>query len=129
MTAITTLEPFVETSQPFEECRVGFRRYDGEIVSQIVVSADLLRKALRTDKSINLTLSIEGIICASMDEGADNAAPRSVCAIDDLLRTALINENLHLEEASVHELGMLLARLEDSVDMVRHAISQIAKSG
>jgi hypothetical protein len=123
LSAITTLELFVETIRPpFEECRIGFRRQDGEIVSQIIVSADLLRDALYPNYSIDLTLSAEGLICASLGESTNDVNQGSVRAIDDLLRTTLMNRNLYLEETTTCQLRKLLARLEDSVNMVRRAI-------
>lgn len=128
LSTITTLEPFVETIRPFEECRIGFRRQDGEIVSQIIVSANLLRDALYSDSSIDLTLSTEGLICASLGESTNKASPRSVRAIDDLLRITLMNRNLYLEEASACQLRVLLARLEESVNMVRRAIDHMPNS-
>jgi hypothetical protein len=129
LSTITTLELFVEKIRPpFEECRIGFRRQDGEIVSQIIVSANLLRDALYSDFSIDLTLSTEGLISASLGEGTNDVNPRSVRAIDDLLRITLMNRNLYLEEASTCQLRKLLARLEDSVTMVRRAIDHMPNS-
>jgi hypothetical protein len=119
------LEPFVETIRP-EECRIGFRSQDGEIVSEIVVSVSLLKEALYSGSSIDLTLSADGFISASLSESTSSTtAPRSVRAIDDLLRSTLTERNLHLEEASACQLRALLVRLEDSVSMVRRAIDHI----
>ena len=43
----------------------------------------------------------------------------------DLLRVTLSQKNLRLEEASVNQLRTLLNRLQDSLNMVRHAINQL----
>jgi hypothetical protein len=126
LSAIPSLEPFVERIQGLDECRIGYRRRDGEIVSAIVVSVSLLGEALYSSSLINLTLSADGFISASLSEPANSAGiPRSARAIDDLLRSTLSKRNLHLEEASTSQLLALLSRLEVSVSMVRHAVDQM----
>jgi hypothetical protein len=120
---IASLEPFVERIQARDE----YRRRDGEIVSAIVVSVSLLAEALYSSCLIDLTLSADGFVSASLSESTDSASyPRTIRAIDDLLRATLSKRNLHLEEASTSQLIALLGRLEDSVTMVRHAVSQMA---
>lgn len=126
MSAISSLEPFVERIRAFEECRIGYRRQDGEIVSEIIVSASLLEETLRSSTAIDLTLSTDGFVSASLSESAtSDGQGRSVRAIDDLLRATLMKKNLHLEEASACQLRELLTRLENSVSMVRDAIDQM----
>jgi hypothetical protein len=109
-----------------EECRIGYRRQNGEVVSEIIVSARLLEEALYSSISIDLALSADGVVSASLSESVtNNQGGRSVRAIDDLLRATLTKKNLHVEEASVSQLRELLNRLEKSIDMVRHAIDQM----
>lgn len=123
---IPSLEPFVERLQARDEYQIGYRR-DGEIVSSIVVSVSLLAEALYSSCLIDLTLSADGFVSASLSESTDSASnPRTIRAIDDLLRATLSKRNLHLEEASTSQLIALLGRLEESVSMVRHAVSQMA---
>ena len=124
---VPSLEPFVERIQARDEYQIGYRRRDGEIVSAIVVSVSLLAEALYSSCLIDLTLSADGFVSASLSESTDSASnPRTIRAIDDLLRATLSKRNLHLEEASTSQLIALLGRLEDSVSMVRHAVSQMA---
>jgi len=120
---IPSLEPFVERIQARDEYQIGYRRRDGEIVSAIVVSVSLLAEALHSSSLIDLALSADGFVSASLSESTDSAStPRTIRAIDDLLRATLSKRNLHLEEASTSQLIALLGRLEDSVSMVRHAV-------
>lgn len=125
---IPSLEPFVERIQARDEYQIGYRRRDGEIVSAIVVSVSLLAEALSSASLIDLALSADGFVSASLSESTDSASstPRTIRAIDDLLRTTLSKRNLHLEETSTSQLIALLGRLEDSVSLVRQAISQMA---
>ena len=126
MSAISSIEPFVERIRAFEECRIGYRRQSGEIVSEIIISASLLQEALRSSTSIDLALSADGLVSASLSESAtSDGEGQSVRAIDDLLRATLTKKNLHLEEASASQLRELLTRLENSVSMVRDAIDQM----
>lgn len=128
LSPFSSLEPFVERirSQGLDQCCVGYRLQDGEVVSSIIVSASLLGNFLVADSSIDLRLSIDGFVSANVSELAgDIGAPRSVLAIDDLLRDALTTENLRLEEASIQQLRALQDRLEASVNMVRRVINQI----
>jgi hypothetical protein len=129
LSATSSLEPFVERIRAFEECRIGFRRQDGEIVSEITISASLLEEALYASTSIDLRLSADGLVSASLSESASSQGARqSVRAIDDLLRATLTRRNLHLEEASASQLQELLNRLQNSVSMVRDAIDQMKGS-
>jgi len=90
LSAIPSLEPFVERIRGLDEFRIGYRRQDGEIVSAIVVSMGLLEEALYSSSSIDLTLSVDGFVSASLSELANcGSAPRSIRAIDDLLRVTL----------------------------------------
>ena len=96
-----SLQPFVERIQARDEYQIGYRRRDGEIASTIVVSVSLVAEALYSGSLIDLTLSADGFVSASLSELTDSAGfPRTIRAIDDLLRATLSKGNLHLEEAS-----------------------------
>jgi hypothetical protein len=128
LSLFSPLEPFVERirSEGLDQYRVGYRLPNGEVVSSIIVSASLLGDFLVADSSIDLRLSIDGFVSANFTELAGGTdAPRSVLAIDDLLRDALTTENLRLEEASVQQLRALQDRLEASANMVRRVINEI----
>jgi hypothetical protein len=128
LSPFSSLEPFVERirSQGLDQYCVGYRLPNGEVVSSIIVSASLLGDFLVADSSIDLRLSIDGFVSANFSELAGGIdAPRSVLAIDDLLRDALTTENLRLEEASVQQLRALQDRLEASANMVRRVINEI----
>ena len=87
--------PFVERIQARDEFQIGYRRRDGEIVSAIVVSVSLLAEALYSSCLIDLTLSADGFVSASLSNRADSASnPRTIRAIDDLLRATLSKRNL-----------------------------------
>ena len=93
----------------------------------IIVSARLLEDFIVSDSSIGLRLSIDGLVSANLSDLAGSiSTPRSVLAIDDLLRNALTTENLRLEEASVKQLRALQDRLEACLDMVRSVINSVA---
>jgi hypothetical protein len=127
LSATTPLEPFVETLRAHHACRIGYRDQDGETVSEVVVPTSLLTEALYFRFSIDLRLSADGFVSASLSESTDSpTAPRTVSAIDDLLRATLTSRNLHLEEASAGQLRSLLNRLEDSVGLLRKLVDQSA---
>jgi hypothetical protein len=128
LSPFSSFEPFVERirSQGLDQYCVGYRLPNGEVVSSIVVSASLLGEFLVTASSIDLSLSIDGFVSAHLSELTGGiGAPRSVLAIDDLLRDALRTDNLRLEEASVQQLRALQDRLEASASMVRRVINEI----
>ena len=128
LSPFSSLEPFVERirSPGLDQCRIGYRLQDDEVVS-IIVSARLLEDFIVSDSSIGLRLSIDGLVSANLSDLAGSiSTPRSVLAIDDLLRNALTTENLRLEEASVKQLRALQDRLEACLDMVRSVINSVA---
>jgi hypothetical protein len=128
LSPFSSIEPFVERirSQGLDQYCVGYRLPNGEVVSSIIVSASLLGDFLVADSSIDLRLSIDGFVSANLSELARGiGAPKSVLAIDDLLRDALTTENLRLEEASVQQLRALQDRLEASANMVRRVINEM----
>jgi hypothetical protein len=128
LSPLSSLEPFAERirSHGLDQWCIGYRLQDGEVVSSIVVSASLLGECFFSSSSINLRLSIDGLVSANMSELTDSVgAPRSEVAIDELLRETLMAENLRLEEASAKQLSVLEGRLKACVNLVRHLINQM----
>jgi hypothetical protein len=126
------LEPFAEVVS--DAYRFGYRALGADdcCLSTIDVPTSIVEQAVLTRASLAARVGPDGTVISYMlmphvrDSVPD--IPTDVASIDALVQGALNVENLRREEATITDLSMLLRRLEDSVSLVKGAISQM-KSG
>lgn len=127
LAVVSSVEPFVDRIQTggSDEYRVGYRTKSGDVVSFIAVPARLAEIATWADKSINVTLTPDGMVVASpLDLADSDQMPFFVVPIDELVKDVLRVENLHLEETRPDDLYSLLRRLEVAATLVRSTIGR-----
>jgi hypothetical protein len=122
------LEPFAEITG--DAYRFGYRAIGtDDCLSTIDVPTFIVESAVLARVTLAAGIEPDGtVISQILMSHANGSAPdisTKAASIEALVQKAVNAENLHIEEATVADLGMLLQRLEDSVTLVRGAISQM----
>jgi len=120
------LEPFAEITG--DAYRFGYRAIGtDDYFSTIDVPTSIVERAVLTRASLAARVDPDGTVISHMSQANGNVPDIStdVASIDALVQRAVNADNLRLEEATVADLGTLLRRLEDSVTLVKGAISQM----
>jgi|SRR5581483_1850384 len=95
----------------------------GHVVASVEIPSEVIERAVLADLSVEVVVSSDGSIAsAAYAKASVNASAKKTIPIDQLVETYLISDNLWMDEATEHDLGALLARLERSVCAVRRAI-------
>jgi hypothetical protein len=122
------LEPFVEVTG--DTYRFGYRTVGiGNCVSAIDVPMLVVEQAVLTRASSSVRVGPDGTVISHMLTShvmGSPDLPTDVASIEVLVKRAVNAENLRMEEATAADLSTLLQRLEDSVRLVKVAISQMA---
>jgi hypothetical protein len=122
------LEPFAETRG--NAYRFGYRAIGtDDCLSIIDVPASIVENVVLARVTLAARIGPDGTVTSQFIRLHTNGSVPEISAnaasITALVRKAVNAENLHIEEATVVDLGTLLQRLEDSVILVRGAISQM----
>lgn len=92
----------------------------------------IVEEAVLTRASIAAKVGPDGTVISHMRmphvTGSTVDLPTDVGSIEALVQKAVDAENLRMEEATSADLRTLLQRLEDSVKLVKGAISQMAST-
>jgi len=129
-----TIEPFVERvclhqTRPFDNLyRFGYRVVGTDtIVAAIEIPARLLEE-VSSNLRLSCRLSPDGNVMPESSFHNDRASSTGTWTgplpLDQLIRSTLAPQNLHMEEATIADLTTLLQRLEDSANLVRDALAQ-----
>jgi hypothetical protein len=130
------IEAFMELSTqtvplgPASSYRAGYRdAVSGEVICAIEIAASIAESAVLQHSKLDMLASADGRVESSVNtittDYSMNGRPSIAEPIDSLVARLLDSENLRLEEATAGDLGTLLRRLEDSVRLVKGAISQM----
>jgi hypothetical protein len=122
------LEPFAEIAG--NAYRFGYRAIEtDDCLSAIDVPTSIVEQAVLTRASLAARVGPDGTVISHMlmshVRGSVPDIPTDVASIEALVKRAVNVENLRREEATVADLSTLLRRLEDSVTLVKRAISQM----
>lgn len=115
---------------PFAECgtttsTVGYRDVaSGMVLASLELPAELIERTVIANVSIEISLSVHGEITSAASGIASNfcSANRTI-SLDGLVDMLLEHSNLHMEEVTEIELGILLERLQKSIHAVKRAIA------
>ena len=126
------LEPFAEITG--DAYRFGYRAIGtDDCLSTIDVPMSIVERAVLKRASLAASVGPDGTVISHMLMSHINDSIPDIStnptSIDALVQRAVNVENLRLEEATVGDLGTLLRRLEDSVRLVKGAISQMTNEG
>lgn len=108
--------------------RAGYRLRDtGEVICTVELPASVIESTVFGHSKLAIAATTNGYIQSSVVGPACLSGTSSIAAepIDLLIEHMTAVENLHLEEATVETLTMLLQRLERSVSLAREAIAQL----
>ena len=122
------LEPFAEIAG--DAYRFGYRAIGtDDCLSAIDVPTSIVEQAVLTRASLAARVGPDGTVISLMlmshFRGSVPDVSTDVASIEVLVQRAVNVENLRREEATVADLNTLLRRLEDSVRLVKSAISQM----
>jgi hypothetical protein len=122
------LEPFAEITG--DAYRFGYRAIGtDDCLSAVDVPTSIVEQAVLTRASLATKIGPDGTVTYHMlishVRGSIPDIPTDVASIEALIQRAVNVENLHREEATVADLSTLLRRLEDSIRLVKGAISQM----
>lgn len=122
------LEPFAEIVG--DDYRFGYRAIGtDDCLSAINVPTSIVEQAVLTKASLAARVGPDGTVTSDMlmshVRSSAPDVPTDVTSIEVLVQRAVNVENLRREEATVADLSTLLRRLEDSVRLVKGAISQM----
>ena len=129
-----SIEPFVERvcphqTRPFDNLyRFGYRVVGTDtIVAAIEIPARFLEEEVSSNLRLSCRLSPDGNVMPESSFQNDRAFSTGTWAgplpLDQLIRSTLASQNLHMEEATIADLTTLLQRLEDSANLVRDALA------
>jgi hypothetical protein len=129
-----SIEPFVERvclhqARPFDSLyRLGYRAVGTDtIVAAIEIPARLLEEEISYNLRWSCRLSPDGNVTPESSFQNDRASSTGTWAaslpLDQLIRSTLVPQNLHMEEATIEDLTTLLQILEDSANLVRDALA------
>jgi hypothetical protein len=122
------LEPFAEIAG--DAYRFGYRAIEtNDCLSAIDVPTSIVERAVLKRATLAARVGPDGTVISYMlmshVRGSIPDIPTDIVSIEALVQRALNAENLRMEEATVADLSTLLRRLEDSVRLVKGAISQM----
>jgi len=115
--------------RPFADCgrttsNVGYRDTStGLVVASLVVPSELIERAVLANVSLEIALSADGWIASTANGKASAHSSPKIIAVDQLVETFLIGDNLRMEEVTERELRVLLERLQKSVHAVERSIA------
>lgn len=125
------LEPFAEIAG--DAYRFGYRAIGTDnCLSTIAVPTSIVESAVLARVTLAARIEPDGtviseILMSHINESVPEIST-SAASIEALVQRAVNAENLHIEEATVADLCTLLQRLEDSVTLVRRAISHMTSN-
>jgi hypothetical protein len=127
---LVQLEPFAEITD--DAYRFGYRGIGtDDCLSAIDMPTFIVEQAVLTRASLAVKVGPDGTVISHMlmshFSGSIPDIPTDVASIEALVQRAVNAENLRMEEATVADLSTLLRRLEDSVRLVKGAISQMTR--
>ena len=122
------LEPFAETTD--DAYRFGYRVIGtDDCLSIIDVPTSIVESAVLARVTLVARIEPDGTVTSQLLTSHTNESVPEIstnaASVEALVQKAVSAESLHIEEATVADLGTLLQRLEDSVTLVRGAISQM----
>jgi hypothetical protein len=122
------MEPFAEVTG--NAYRFGYRAIGtDDCLTAVDVPMSIVEQAVLTRASLAATVGPDGTVISHMlishDGGSIPDIHTDVASIDALIQRAVNTENLRREEATAADLSTLLRRLENSVRLVKGAISQM----
>jgi hypothetical protein len=94
------------------------------------IPAARLEEAISSNLTSSCTLTPDGnLISEPLFEYGNASAARSVFPIplDQLVRATLAAQNLHMEEATIANLRIMLQRLEESTSVVRETLARYVR--
>src|SRR5271157_4666616 len=135
----SSVEPFVERISSTGDAtsptiyRFGYRiEQTKDVLSTVDIPAETVEHALTAALSLSARMSPTGDVFPALADPENIAIAPSVAwgseSLESLVANAVDTDNLHLEDAGIAELNVLLARLENSVALVRAVLEQIRKS-
>ena len=122
------LEPFAEITG--DTYRFGYRAIGtDDCLSAMDVPTSIVEQAVLTRASLAARVGPDGTVISHMlmshVRGSIPDIRTDIASIEVLVQRAVNAENLRREEATIADLRTLLRRLEDSVSLVKGAISQM----
>ncbi|OKO87640.1 hypothetical protein AC629_13325 [Bradyrhizobium sp. NAS80.1] len=96
------------------------------VVASVDLPAELIERTVIDNVSIEISLSAAGEITSTASGMASNfCSTNRTISLDHLVDMLLERDNLHMEETTEIELGILLERLQKSISAVQRAIAII----
>lgn len=134
LAARQAIEPFAErvclgNARPADDLyRFGYRDSEsGTVVAAIEIPAGLLEEEISSNLTSSCRLTPDGKLISesSFEYGKVSAGIGiSPVPLDQLIRTTLAPQNLHMEEATIADLRIMLERLEESISLVKETLAR-----
>ncbi|WP_338834548.1 hypothetical protein [Bradyrhizobium septentrionale] len=121
------LTPFVKCGETTS--MVGYRDdSSGMVVASVELPTELIERSILANVSTKITLSGSGDVTSATSNLASGSFSIETISLNQLIHVLLDRENIHMEETTESELGILLETLQESICAVQRAIATLSRA-
>lgn len=108
---------------------VGYRDdSSGMVVASVELPTELIERSILANVSTKITLSGSGDVTSATSNLASGSFSIETISLNQLIHVLLDRENIHMEETTESELGILLETLQESICAVQRAIATLSRA-